>query len=366
MVIIGTETDLETIKKMVSSFIDPESRLKTRKMSLGIPPYIQIVGHGRSGTNWLLDILDASEFSHCRNEPDEVPESCLAYLHRLWYSDKALESVTEQWDSQIRQAKLCMSKRDHHVETPKKHIYPFAQKSGLATLPTRAKARQVLQAFFPELRRGEWKVPRWIADEDRLAQACAVFKINMLVAWFVSWLLNERPQIPVIHIVRHPGGYFNSSLQRFFSKRTDAELAAESQFYKTLLRTAVQVYPQWANRIGDIDALSLKEAVLWFWCLNNEMIYREGKEKPNYRLLIYEDMVANSQENCRKIYDFCRLPWNHTVEQQIAHGLGQSVWGNLKASPTEVAQAWHKQLEPEDQALVQQILAKSLMQSWWP
>jgi len=37
--------------------------------------YAVIVGHGRSGTNWLHKLFDLSEETYCRNEPHELSDS---------------------------------------------------------------------------------------------------------------------------------------------------------------------------------------------------------------------------------------------------------------------------------------------------
>ncbi|MEL4895851.1 sulfotransferase [Crocosphaera sp. Alani8] len=335
------------------------------EITLNTPPYVLIVGHGRSGTNWLLDILDASEKTHCRNEPDAVSNSQLEYVRTLWSSKDSLEEVLRQWETRINKAKLCMSERDHHIETPKQHIYPLSHKSGIATLPTRRKIRQALRLVMPQFRQGEWQVPWWIADETKLEQACGVFKINRLAAWFVHPLAVNYPQIPILHIVRHPGGYLNSALKRFFVSCSTEELNKEFELYQMIMKTAIQVYPEWQERVGDLSSMDLTETVMWFWCLNNEMIYEENKNNPNYHLLIYENIVANPLEQSQKVYDFCRLPWNEVVESQIKEGLTESVWGSLKSKPSAVAQAWRKSLTVEHQSLVSKILSTSRIEFLW-
>ena len=42
--------------------------------------YALIAGHGRSGTNWLLHLLDRSATTHCRNEPNEIAGNAFAAL----------------------------------------------------------------------------------------------------------------------------------------------------------------------------------------------------------------------------------------------------------------------------------------------
>ena len=42
--------------------------------------YALITGQGRSGTNWLLELFDASSKTFCRNEPDRLEGSPLGLL----------------------------------------------------------------------------------------------------------------------------------------------------------------------------------------------------------------------------------------------------------------------------------------------
>ena len=205
--------------------------------------------------NWLVDILDASSLTHCRNEPNEVEGASLEYLQSLWYSKDALEKVISAWDERVAIAKISTSERDHHIETPKQHVYAISQKIGLSSWPVRPKIRRVLRLFLSDLRRGEWRVPWWISDRYALQNSCAVIKVNMLAAWFVNWHIHKYPNCPTIHIVRHPGGYLNSSIRRFFSQCTASQLHKERQYYGKMLSTAVQIAPHWSDILGDIESM---------------------------------------------------------------------------------------------------------------
>ncbi len=281
------------------------------------PPYVLVVGHGRSGTNWLLDILDASSVTHCRNEPNEVRDSALECVNSLWYSKQALDEVALFWDQRVSLAKISRSERDHHISTSKQHIHHLSQKTGLASFPVRPKIRKFLSLFLAELRKGEWPVPPWIVNRQSLEESCAVLKINMLAGWFINWHVVQYPHIPILHIVRNPKGYLNSSVRRFFSQCSASDLEKEREFYTMMLRTAVSIAPKWKDVLGDIDEMSLLEAVAWFWRLNNEMIYLGCKSYDNYRLIIYENIVAQPLEQARQIYEFCGLQWSEQVTNNI-------------------------------------------------
>lgn len=329
------------------------------------PDYILITGHGRSGTNWLLDIFDASPSTHCRNEPNEVLGSSLEYVRELWKSPRSADKVTALWETKVSIARISSSERDHRIEAPKNHVYTFAQKTGLASLPVRPKFRKVLRQIFPDLRHGEWPVPRWVGDRHMLEKSCTVLKINMLASWFVNWHVDQYSNRPVLHIVRHPAGYLNSSIRRFFSKCSSSQREFEHQFYQRMLRTAIEIAPEWEEIIGDVEALGLYEAVMWFWRVNNEMIFSVSQTRPNYHLLVYEDLVRSPVAVSRTLYEFCNLSWSDSIESLITNGLNTSVWGPLKSTPTSTAKAWKQKLSSAHLQLVEQVLDGSLLKSLW-
>ena len=65
------------------------------------PDYILIVGQARSGTNWLLDLLDLSPYTHCRNEADKLENSPFAQLPSPVVRQPLDENFGQQWDQAI-------------------------------------------------------------------------------------------------------------------------------------------------------------------------------------------------------------------------------------------------------------------------
>ncbi len=327
--------------------------------------YALIIGNGRSGTNWLLSILDASPLTHCRNEPHDILDSPFHSLPDAWELRDNPALMDEKWDSFVNWTGTHMGERDHRIANPKAHVYPLAQQLGIAYWPVRPKIRRLLQMVLPELRQGEWKMPWWIGSQAKLDQAHAIIKINDLRAWIVRWLLKNRSDVPIIHIIRHPGGYLNSIISRFFSHLNPEQLESERSLYQSILRTAVQLDPQWAAQFGDIESMSLIEAVTWFWRYNNEEIYRTLQHYPNYMLVVYEELAMNPLKYAEKVYDFCQIPWNQSVEDLIQAGTKTSVWGKLSDTSAKVSVAWKSELSQEYQTLTKRVLNDSLMEDWW-
>ena len=97
--------------------------------------YVLIAGHGRSGTNWLLEILDQSRQTHCRNEPNECPGSAFfevptGRIHRPEL-DAELEAV---WDQAVARTSTSFGMRDQSIPVDKDHFSRVAQRMGLVRL----------------------------------------------------------------------------------------------------------------------------------------------------------------------------------------------------------------------------------------
>jgi len=326
-----------------------------------VQKYALITGHGRSGTNWLLDIFNASHQTFCRNEPNEVHDSPCNQLHPLWHVTASMSDMDVSWDELAACMASSMGERDHRLIAPKDYVHPLSQKLGIAYFPARPKILPALRVFLPPLRSGEWEMPWWIGDQSKLTQAYAVLKINQS-ARIAIWLLKNRPQVPVFHIVRHPGGRLNSWLNRFLAKR---DVAYIRQRNRDRLREVLRISPEWCDIFGDIDAMSIAESEMWFWRYVTESIHRTGEGVDNYQLLLYENLAQDPMAIAQQIYQVCGLPWTKEIEGLIRQGTRRSMWGKVKDTPLSVAQAWRNKLKPEDVDAVNHVLRGSLMENWW-
>lgn len=322
--------------------------------------YAIINGNGRSGTNWLETMLDASPLTHCRSEPYGIPSSPFNCLPQLWKTGGATLEIG-QWDDIISWSSSHIGQRDHSFEHPKRYVYPFAQKLGLATLMAHSKTRRVIGLLQPSLRQGEWLMPWWIGNQGRMEEAYAIFKLDLDMR-IVGWLLENRPQARILHIVRHPCGRLNSWLTRFVANRDRRQILADR---KERLRNIGEAEPAWKEKFGSIDTMNLVECEVWFWRYSNESVHAVGKNSPGYLRVVYEELVEDPLGNARRIYEFCGLPWDRKVETIISQGLDQSVWGKLSDTPLSIARSWRTKLSPEHIRTVENIVHGSPIMTWW-
>ena len=166
-----------------------------------------ITGIGRSGTNWLLDTMDASFHTHCRNEPYGVAGSAFRTLPQVWdwAEPVSAETYEARWDEVAHRSVMSIGDRDHQFRYPKAYVHPVAAATGLHNVLTRPRLRASVARVVPRWREGEWPLPWWVGSRARLGGAVGILKVA-LDRFTVGWLVANRPQVPIVHIVRHPGG----------------------------------------------------------------------------------------------------------------------------------------------------------------
>jgi hypothetical protein len=313
--------------------------------------YAIIAGQGRSGTNWLHEILDYSPRTHCRNEPNELTGSAFSALPCGWPVGLDLEGV---WDETVRRSTHSLGERDPMLRVRKNHYRGVAQGLGLVRALQGVRTRHYLGYVAPVYRRAEWPVPAWAAAPSALDRATTVLKLNQVPGWAV-WALRNRPEARVLHIVRHPGGFLNSYINRWLSLQDDHNKVL-SDNRRRLVMVAASA-PEWGERFGDVGTMSLLEAELWFWCFAAEAIDEAGRGNPSYQLIIYEDLARDPIGVARAVYRTCDLPWDEPVERAVRASSGES-----KA----ISSSWRKKLTPEQVGLVEKILAATAFREYWP
>jgi hypothetical protein len=314
--------------------------------------YALVVGHGRSGTNWLLDLLDASSETFCRNEPDEIPGSPLARLEAPWIRCERDAAFAAAFDAAVQWTATHLGERDRRVYVPKRHLHASSARLGLQNVYLRRRVREALRRVLPAMRPGEWPLPRWLGDAEALERALAVIKLTQAPGW-ACWVLEQRPQARVIHIVRHPGGFLNSWRNRYLASRDEQAVRAANA---RRLALVIAADPGWGPRLGDLDAMSVSESELWYWLYACEVIEQSGLGRPGYQRLLYEELTAAPLERAREVYRTCGLEWSEDVARSIGATTGQS---------QHIAGAWRDRVSRADVDLIERVLAGSVIEGWW-
>lgn len=316
--------------------------------------YAFVTGNGRSGTNWLLELLDLSPQTFCRSEPSGIETSPLKALDDDRFVKRADQSALDsKWDDAVEWTARHMGERDRAITMPKDFIYPLSRRLGLYRMVRGPRFRWALSCVLSSLRGGEWPLPSYIFNFARMQQALPILKLVSSPGWS-DYVICNRPDSRMFHIVRHPGGYLHSWATRYRSKTDEEKIHREN---RVRLETIAREQPQWGERFGDILAMSTEESELWFWCYAAETIDRAGEGKPGYYRIIYEELTSAPIPIVKRCYEMCGLEWSESVEQAV---LAASL-----AAPS-IAAKWRKNLSPEQIALTTRILDQSTLGEHWP
>ncbi len=276
--------------------------------------YALVSGHGRSGTNWLLELLDLSSQTFCRSEPRGTEASPLQKFEHDRFVKRADQSALDTaWDEAIRWTASHMGERDRVVTMPKRHIRPISRRLGLYRVVRGPRYRRALSLFLPSLRGGEWRPPAFVFDHAVLREALPILKLVSSPGW-TDWVLHQRPHVRVFHIVRHPGGYLHSWKNRYRSKHDESVI---QRMNRARLEDISREQPRWGERFGDVAAMTTVESELWFWCYASETIDQAGEAKSAYYRIIYEELAANPVPIVRRCYEMCGLDWSQCVEEAV-------------------------------------------------
>lgn len=321
--------------------------------------YGLVLGQGRSGTNWVLDVLDASPRTFCRNEPDLCVPSFMDPLPNNWRIGADGARLAKWWDAVAEQTATHMGEMDHRLDHPKDFVLPISQRLGIAQLSARPRIRRLASRVLWSWADGEWKMPRWVGSLDGV-DSVALFKLVQGYNW-ATWVLDNRPHVPVVQVVRHPGGRHESFLRRYID-RADPQEALREKIDQLRLLAGDAAF---AERMGPVDELTLEEAETWFGVYQMELIEHRAANLTQYLRLRYEDLVTEPEATIAQLYNHFGLALTDDVRNRIETAKNRSVFGAVNNDTDERANGWRERLDPEVKERIEAILATSSIASWW-
>ncbi len=315
--------------------------------------YAVIAGQGRSGTNWLLDLFDLSPDTFCRDEPDLLQGSPLSDLREhqfIRYPDQQM--LHQSWDDAISSTIACMGAHDNPIAAPKKFMYEWPRRCGIYRIVRGPRWRRLLGCLLPSFRGAEWLPPRYLVNRYKFQQSLAIVKFVTPPGW-ASFLLSQRPDVHVIHVLRHPGGFLNSWASRYLTDRHEVDVLALNLERLHLIADCDQ---DWQLRFGTIDKMDVYESELWYWLYVNEEISRAGQNSICYARVVFEDLACNAVDTMQSLYQRLDIPFEESVKRAILASSGGS---------RSISSKWRERLLPVHQRLVDKVLKESSFQDCW-
>lgn len=315
-----------------------------------------IASHGKSGSKRLLFALDLSARTFCRNEPYNVagtPWRDLWAAPQRWAMTPAEEErLARLWSRAIDWASLRRGPPDLRLAARKDYLRRYARPGGLVALVESRRIRGVLSRVLPGLDDREWRLSGWLARPSRLASAMLVLKINQAPA-LMTWVLAQRPDNLVVHLLRHPAAVLYSWRHRLLARTDEREVCRAS---RDRLMAIARVSPRWSRAFGDIESMSVEMAELWFWRYMNETIYEQGQGTSRYFAVRDEDLASEPVETARALYRACQLGFTPEIAERLARQAGQ--WRSMLT-------CWRELTPSREQATIRSILEGSPLQHFW-
>jgi hypothetical protein len=315
--------------------------------------YVLIAGQGRSGTNWILDILDLCENTWCRNEPNELINSAMASLADGTLIDSEFFPDTDDWTEVIRKTGEAFGDRDRVGKESKDYYRASICRHLVQFIYDKPRVRKPLKSIFSHFELDEWVIPRFFLDDKQRSNRLTIVKVNQMPAWS-HFILDKDGNGKVIHIVRHPGGFLNSWKNRYLRHMCSAVVLLEN---RTRLERLAGLSETWRKRMGNIIQMSLPETELWYWLYANEETYRIGLKNNRYKLVVFEKLAGDYKNEVKDILEFSTLNISKEQEKEMF---------KLGDNSISISDGWKQSLNTEEKSLVERILDNSELSSLWP
>lgn len=317
-----------------------------------------ILGHGRSGTNWLLRIFDKSLTTFCANERNELSRSIMSQLPDPSIDYGQFKGLEDDWREILQDTKSRFGERDP-VGASKSYLDAGAMGIIAKLVRGKKRLRHTLAFLNPSFTEEEWPAPSRIAKRQEFQRAVVVLKINQAPA-LANWIMAEHPLTIVIHIVRHPCGMLNSWKNRYYvSRDSDLVRAASRNRLSTILNMAHWLHP--ATKEGINQCLSspnpsATEMELWYWRYSNEAIMECATGKDSYNRVIYEDLVEDSVRVSQNLFDAVGLDFTDRIASDLEKGSNRS---------QNISNRWQEKLPENEMRIAENILSGSTLEDLW-
>lgn len=322
-----------------------------------LPRTVLVAGTGRSGTSWLGKILDSSPLVFYKYEPDNTDRY-------PWFSriPSRLEPTPDfdRFREPFAQA-ITRAFWSYSVNLESRPLFP---KSFLRQHTWRA--LNFSMRVWRKFTRGgapTFRIPRWMFPSDPYA---ALLVIKSVVSNLrLTWIHRHFPEVKLVLIVRHPGGYLNSMFTAA-RKHGWANVGTKERLSDTVLPFPC---PEHLKYAGAFENGSDFERELIYWIVANETPILELAESSTFKIVVYEELCARPADVAEDVFRFVGIPFDGSTRQFLRDSTTEERPGfhGVFKNPTRAARKWREELSDEQLTVVDQYLARcSLGRLWEP
>ena len=296
-----------------------------------LPPHVLVVGHGRSGTNMVLDLFDCHRMTFCRNEPNELHGAAFTGLGDAMFGDPEPSDFAARWQQAVAQSIRSNGARDRFGTDKDYFRSDLHARLGQAVM-SRARLRARLLPRQDGRTVEEWPCPGLYYDHEALARALPVLKILLAPAW-TRRAHDLGGTQRVVHVIRRPEGFVQSWWSRYV---TGIGGGPEQVFADNLpsLRRILQHFGRAGEMPQGYSLRALLVSELWRWRYMNEMLADGLSGSERYLPVPYEAVMAERTAWAEKIYAFAGLEMTAAARAQVT-GMRNTLFGQRKPDGLE-------------------------------
>ncbi|MBT5221022.1 MAG: hypothetical protein HOI35_00755 [Woeseia sp.] len=298
-----------------------------------------VVGYGRSGTTWVLDVLAQANSLRPVFEPmhpDAIPAAAPyahKYLARNDRDDDLCELLNRYFDSYFHSIWADYRIRTGWLKPRLRHLRSWPQ----------------AKAWVNRLNRSKTYYFRYRSQRLREERIVKLIRANMIISW-----LRENMAARMVFIVRHPAAVVLSQAaspqswdpyRRLNLYKSDSRLSnAMSSRMRALL----------SQSLDSIEALTLA------WCVENSIAFKQAAES-DVPIIHYEDLLENGEAEWPRI--LAALDLEIMPDSDLIARPSQQTWGEQAKDPALVRryESWMTRIDPKTAEKIQAILDEALV-----
>lgn len=274
--------------------------------------YVVITGHGRSGSNRLLDAFDCHPRTFCRNEANSIAGTALNALTPGFFpSDDP--AVVEKWRAAVDQSFRILSVRDRIGKREKTYVPSVLRRRFGREVLSRRTGRKALSLINPQLGALFWPATFCYADKARLEAAYPILKLHLCS----GMLLDVAPHEPAMRIVlnvRSAKSFIRSWRHRYVQGKDPEFVFGQN------LHSLDRILERFGRNDPAIRAYSdenLIKSELWRWRYVNETLYAGMRASPQFMAVTYEQFDADPAATAAALYAFAGLEMSDETAREV-------------------------------------------------
>lgn len=319
-------------------------------------PLILLFGMPRSGTTWLGKIFDSHPDTLYRHEPDSRGTLNTLPLFACAHDAEKYRPFLEKYVAQlsgIRDEKVSAS-----LPIFKKRYYdaPHMALRKLLVFGMKAASRFVGPLPIPNL-----------VNVTRYPQVSIVWK-SIESLGRLGILASIFPDARCILIFRHPCGYVASVLRGEAKQKFEGGAPSSEDWGIFRLLLELPAAQERGLELSAVQNMTPVERLALKWALYYEHALTETAHRKNVMAVRYEDFCEAPQQEARKSFQHCHLPWAHETEHFIDSSTSRenSAYYSVFKDPKAAAWKWKNELPAEDIRQIMQVVSQFQAGAYYP